>query len=665
MGTNTVAPNVFWFGNFVDHGSSGKGGGGKGGGGKGGQENYTADVMMGICEGPISGIITDWLNNSPTTIGAEGLTLFTGDNPQAPWDYLVSNYPEQALQYNGVAYIAKAGYQLTSGATLQSHNFETQGFLAGTCGINDFDADPALCIQNLLTNSQWGAYFPSSFIETGGLIGGTGTSALQCYWKAIGLGLSPSLANKESAATILQRWLDLGNCTAFYSEGQLKFRSWSETSVSGNSYNWISSNAPLYDLNDDDFIAASNDDPVKIERIDVSSTPNVQWIEINDRTNYYAALPVPCRDECMVQMYGEKIGSSVTAHEICDKTMAAMVGDMMLRRALYIYNKYKFKLSWEYCLLEPMDVVTLTDANLGLAKTPVRIIDIEEDDQGQLTFTAQDFIEELTVPTAYPKQAITNSPLNQNVAAPAVNVPMIFEPPAAMTNGVAEIWVGASGVGGNANWGGAQVWVSSDGSSYGQIGTISTPATQGVLTAALGDSAASPDLINTLALDLSESAGKLLSTTSTNAQAGVTAALIDGEVLSYETATLSGSNTYNLTNLYRAQFGTSHAAHASGAPYCRLDDAIFKYTLPSAFIGKTIYLKLVSFNPFGLGNEDISAVTPYSFTPQGVVASTNLITDLQTGIHVDLGAIADLTQGNVNLGSLPVSGSPINLGAAH
>ena len=97
---------------------------------------------------------------------------------------------------------------------------------------------------------------------------------------------------------------------------------------------------------------------------------------------------------------------------------------------------------------------------------------------------------------------------NWNASPGDANAPLIFEPPAALLSGDLEIWVALSGCN---NWGGAQVWISSDGSSYAYAGTIPGPATQGTLSAALPDySGSSPDTIDTLAVDLTQSHGQLL-----------------------------------------------------------------------------------------------------------------------------------------------------------
>ena len=93
--------------------------------------------------------------------------------------------------------------------------------------------------------------------------------------------------------------------------------------------------------------------------------------------------PIEARDQAQIEMYGPRVGSTVTAHEICDEfTVGPVVAQLILQRALYVRAKYTFKLAWEFCLLEPMDVVSINDANLGLQAASVRIVSIEEDDIG-------------------------------------------------------------------------------------------------------------------------------------------------------------------------------------------------------------------------------------------------------------------------------------------
>ena len=61
---------------------------------------------MAICAGPIFSIGKVWQDKAETSLATLGLTLFTGSYPQSPWGYLSTNHPEQALGYNGLAYVA-------------------------------------------------------------------------------------------------------------------------------------------------------------------------------------------------------------------------------------------------------------------------------------------------------------------------------------------------------------------------------------------------------------------------------------------------------------------------------------------------------------------------------------------------------------------------------
>nr|MDA8232368.1 hypothetical protein [Magnetospirillum sp.] len=268
------------------------------------------------------------------------------------------------------------------------------------------------------------------------------------------------------------------------------------------------------------------------------------------------------------------------------------------------------------------DLVTLTDAGMGMTKVAVRITSVEEDDNGILTIVAEEFPSGTATATAYPAQANSNGVTINPAAVPApVNPPVIFEPPATLTGGVAQVWIAASGGTNDAadpNWGGCNVWLSVDGTDYEMAGTIQGPARMGVVTAGLAAfSGTNPDTGDTLAVDLSMSAGTLSSGTAADAAASRTLCWCDGELLAFETATLTATGKYSLTTLYRGLYGTAAGAHASGAQFTRLDSAVFRYDLPQAYVGQAITVKLQSFNVWGGGVQDLSTCTATSYTPKG------------------------------------------------
>jgi len=117
---------------------------------------------------------------------------------------------------------------------------------------------------------------------------------------------------------------------------------------------------------------------------------------------------------------------------------------------------------------------------------------------------------------------------------------------------------------------------------------------------------------------MAQSGRTLGSGTVLDAQLANTLCIVDGELISYETATLTSANNYSLTAIYRGLYGTASAAHSSGALFARLDNTVFKYDLPAQYVGQTLSIKLQSFNVFGAGLQDIAGCAVYTYTPTGV-----------------------------------------------
>lgn len=269
----------------------------------------------------------------------------------------------------------------------------------------------------------------------------------------------------------------------------------------------------------------------------------------------------------------------------------------------------------------------------------------------------------------YTRLTSAGAPIVDQLASPGnTNPPIVFEPPAALSGGQPEVWIIATG---GAQWGGCQAWISTDGNTYALAGTLYAGARQGVLTAAL-PSAADPDTSDTLAIDLSMSLGQLLSGTQTDADGLVTLSYCGGELVSYETATLTAAYRYNLTYLRRGAYGSAIAAHAAGAPFARFgpnDPSVLKYAYPASFVGRTVSLKLPAFNQFGQELQSLAAVAPTSFslTGSGAVVATNnpVVAALASGTAADWGSVAAAIIAAADFGTLTLAaGLDISLGAS-
>ena len=261
------------------------------------------------------------------------------------------------------------------------------------------------------------------------------------------------------------------------------------------------------------------------------------------------------------------------------------------------------------------------------------------------------------------KQATAGAPLDPFADPGDTNAPIVFEPPAALTGGAVEVWLIASG---GADWGGCQVWISTDGSHYALAGTIYRGARQGVLSASLA-AAGDPDITDTLAVDLMQSQGQLLSGTQADADSFVTLCYCGGELVSYETATLTATYKYDLTYLRRGAYGTAIAGHAIGTPFARFgpnDPSLFRYSYPASFVGQSVFIKLPGFNIFGQALQDIASVSAYSYTLAGTGGTAvNVLANLAVGVDQDWGVLSTSIAGQADLAwvTAPTS-SDINLG---
>lgn len=806
-GANKIAPNCFWSGNFQYKAQKA---GGKGGGGQVTGYTYTCDLMLGLCEGPINAVGGVWNNNSITYMWNLGLGLFYGSSTQTEWGYLDSAFPDQALSYRGLAYVVGEAFYLGSSPNLPALSFDVHGVLVGTGLLsgNEWDASPALVIQDFLTNAQYGVGFPAASINSTTLLSSGGNASYQTYCQAIGLAISPVLSNQESANSTLARWLQLTNAAAVWSGGELKIIPYGDIDWSGNGASYAPNLTPIYNLTDNDFIHEDGKDPVGVVRSDPFTAKNWVSVEFLDRNNCYDSSIIQAWDQNAIELYGLNVMPTVTAREVCFWWIAQISAQLILQRSVYIRNTYHFKLSFEHCLLEPMDLVTITDSSLGMSNVAVRITSIEEGNGGVLAVEAEEFPTGIATAVAYPVQGGFGSQnvIGLNVVPAPVNRPMIFEPPPALTGGDAEVWVALSGGvpvvyklaedssmglhsaqwtgpsgavgalaefsvsvqaaeraavsiqaydgvvtsecdfdlsamtatpssgalfsnvaiaagsgdfvqvsvslplqaagqptftllvtypdgtisyagtsgdgvyvwepqvstgeaslsaisatptlagstfavqspvatpdgaadGADPHWGGTYVYLSTDGSTYVQVGQVKGPARQGLLTASIAAPSAQPDTTNTMAVSLVESGGELASGTAVDAQSGVTLCVVDNELLAYKTATLTGPNAYNLTYLERGLYGSTATSHATNAPIARLDDLIFKYSLPSAFVGATIYMKFASFNIFGQAVQDLSTCIAYSYTPVGSGTVGPGAQALAVGSNLDLGSV--------------------------
>jgi hypothetical protein len=400
----------------------------------------------------------------------------------------------------------------------------------------------------------------------------------------------------------------IGISAPFWSEGVLKVTPYCDANIG----TFMPVTTVQYQLTDDDFLAPSGTDPIVVKRKRPADAFNDITIQIKDRSNNYNNYVVRASDQAAIDQYGPRPAPMVTLDAICVTSIGSTVAQAMLRRALYYLNTYEFTLGWKYARLESMDLVGLTDAGLGLNQTTVRIVSTEEDSEGQIKFTAEDFNPGVSNPAAVAVQAASGYIVNQDVSAGNASTPVIFQPPTDASGGAPQVWLGTSG---GADWGGAEVWGSSDNTTYTKLSIVTAPARHGVLTANL-PTHVDPDAVSTLSVDLTISAGALLTVPTVQADALATLSYVDGELLAYANCTLTSAYHYDVTYLRRGAYGTPIGTHLVASNFMRCDGALAKLAVDPAWVGTTLYVKLLSFNKTGGGLQTLAGVAATSYVVQ-------------------------------------------------
>ena len=623
-GAQRVSPNLIWFGDFKTHKKSS---GGKGGGGKGATTyTYSAAVAMALCEGPIVGIGKVWADKQKTTLSKLKLTLFLGTSTQSPWSYLTTKHPSQALSYADTAYVASSSYNLGSSASLPQHHFEVRGKFYNTYGAYGYpDANPADIIEDYLTNPKYGLGFPAD--QLGDL------TLYRNYCPAQGILLSPLLTNSEQANMTLDRWAQLTNTWIFWNGSQMKYVPLGDTPLTGMGKTYNPPLLPVYNIGMDDYVSDGGD-PVSVSRMDPADVHNQIRLDTRDRVNKeYQSNPVEYKDSASIDQYGTISAPVSSGSDVCDTRIALIIVTLLGQRSVYIRNTYKFTLSYQYMLLEVGDIITLTEPNIGLHLFPVRISSIEEDDRGNISFEAEEYPALIGSIVEGVTQEASGGSVNYAIDPGDVNPPLIMEPSPQLTAAAQpQVWVGLSG---GENWGGATVWISINGSDYTNIGIVEEKMRQGVLTASL-PLHVDPDTVNTLSVDSSNSDAEFNPAVHADAIAVPprTLSVVDTEIIAYGSAVLTGTSTYDFTDLRRGLYGTTPALHNIGSNFWRLDPALmFIYDLPPSYVGQTLYFKFTSFNIFNDAEQDLADVAVYTYVPTGVafeVAPPGSMTLVQT-----------------------------------
>lgn len=575
-------------------------------------------------------------------------------------------------------YEVKALFGLGNAAPVAAFNPATGGYLAATtsgdCCPADIIAD-LICsgnVYNYTSSVMWqhglgfsayvaGSNTQNAYSRYGGILadepttwsGGNnlGLNAIRQYCMAYGIFISGSVDSQRSGADLIDELCKVANCAPVWDGAALGFIPYCEVSAYGNGTSFTAPTAggPLFHLTEADMMPAQDKSPVEMTLDRPSPNYNSLQVGFKDATQQFNDNYVIISDSMDVLVQGPMPGPQETYSYITNPATAQSVGWARWRRTMTANRKeYRFSLPafWEV-ILTPMDLVTIFEPTINNDPIPVRIktIDITVDKNGKrrMDLTAEPFVYGGSMPNTPPSNgtSVSNGGGNGGSSPPGnVNAPIFIETIPALNSAAPQLWICVSGAG--QFYGGTAIWLSVDGgATYGSspIGVVNGRQTMGLVYSANYPSHADPDNANTLDVDLTQSLGSLspVSATAQNnfsslwyLQGGGTVVVngvtltIPYELGAYQGASLLAANKYGLTPPNRrGVFNTPIAAHAIGSQFSYLlDGLVFRMNLVASMIGVPLFFKFTAFNTTQSNQQALSSVTPYSFTPTGLVGWT-------------------------------------------
>jgi hypothetical protein len=510
-----------------------------------------------------------------------------------------------AVGYSGIAWAGAPDYALGQSPSLQNFNWEIQGNFSNSVS-GQIDADPSLVVADFLTNAKYGADFPSG--KLGNL------TNYQNYCLAQGLLVSFKLDTQSPASSILA---DLATCTNSEwarVDGKLNLVPYGDVTLTGNGKTYTPPSAPEYDLGDNDFIRIKGQDPVQLDRKRPVDANNWIQMSFSNRAIQYNEDTVEYKNEVLINKFRLRPmpTSSISNDYFADAATAQTSVNLQGQRQM-ILNVYTFTIDQRYILLDCMDIVSITDSVLGISKQWVRIKQITENNDYTLTIVAEEYLGGTGTAAVNTFQSNNGYSSNFNIAPGNVNAPVILSAPVQIaTNTGLEVWITVSG--GSSNYGGCQVWASSDDQNYKQMAPqIDGTARQGSVISDSGTS---------IVVDMTQSNSQLLSGNPIDSELANTLCIASNgtsyELFSYQIALLGTTPfNYTLSGLTRGLYGTNQMTWTNGTQFGRLDSQTFILPYNENQIGQDIYLKFLAFNTFGGGQQALQDVSPYIYTVQG------------------------------------------------
>ncbi len=281
-GTARVSANLLYYTDFaaISHVTKTKTGGKGGGTNTNTTYSYTASVMLALASGPIAAVRKVYRDKAVYTNGAQtalqqaGLSLVVGNIGQAPWGYLTTNHPTEALGYSGLAYVYAANYPLSDNAQLTNHTFEVVSTIKDATRDDAAPADIIADSANALPLWKSGLW--------------ADLTDYRDYCKAAGIWLSVALEQSVTAREFYTKLLKATNSEAVWSGEQFKITPYGDQTITKDGTTWVPNLTPIYDIDDSITIDQGDSPSIEYARPREADAYNYLQIDFSNRARDYA-----------------------------------------------------------------------------------------------------------------------------------------------------------------------------------------------------------------------------------------------------------------------------------------------------------------------------------------------------------------------------------------
>jgi len=355
--------------------------------------------------------------------------------------------------------------------------------------------------------------------------------------------------------------------------------------------------------------------PVQIQKRFYNETINrIEILWVNRSKDYDASIATAM--DAVDQRVSSVRKKTIQLSGVKRASLANKLRYIWLLDSMYRYTMYKFTLTYKNMLLEPGDVITLSDGFL-ITDEKVRILSISEDKDGRgLAVEAIEDLSELYASlAAITAQESSWTPESDVTLADAANVAFREHPNVELLL--------LSLTPGNEYTNGWYVYRSYDDESYELVGQASIDGITG------GDANSVGTLVNNLVeypnkayrgsdvmvVDIGTVTDLATDITDEDFLNGRKFLRVDEEIIGYyecvETAT---EGIWEITGLIRGMFNTKPVVHVPGESVETLD-VDFSYIYEETDIGQTLYFKVLSY--YSTQIQEIADVSAVSHTVTG------------------------------------------------